>query len=510
MPSPNDLSNRISAANSLLQQDMVEHAENEFTDILRSHPRCVDAILGLVRVYEHRQQWADAASGYIQLGLVLIDERRLVDAEQSFQRCIALDPKNAEALSHLSLIAWETQQLDEAELLARRALESDPNHAIAWQAVGLIAARRFAFDEAISALHTALQIQPDLILAHNHLGVALKRIGKIDAALDEFETVLRLQPDNPFAHFNRATIWLSQNRFDEGWTEYEWRFLTGEVKRPTIPRPRWDGSPTVGKTIMVHTEQGMGDVLQFVRLMPLLKQRGFKTVMACPDRLRPLLQRCDGIDAWFPIDQPAEVNFDLYAPLLSLPGLLEITLGNCPCDVPYVHADPDKSAHARNYLGALPGRKVGICWQGSTTYSADALRSIPLQRFAILADIPNVTLVSLQKGPGEEHMDSAENQSMTIHRVDKLDDGSAAFEDTAGLVQYLDLVITTDTAIAHLAGAMGRPVWVPLSTAADWRWGHNRQDSPWYPTMKLFRQSTPGDWENVFTSIATNLKEISR
>jgi hypothetical protein len=256
---------------------------------------------------------------------------------------------------------------------------------------------------------------------------------------------------------------------------------------------------------MIHSEQGMGDVLQFVRLLPLVKRQGARIVFACQKPLQNLLRRCEGIDDWFPIDEPAAINFDFHIPLLSLPGLLAITDENCPKTLPYVFPESERVESWKPRLERFPGFKIGLGWQGSLTFRGDQLRSIPLKHYAPLAKIPGVTLVSLQKSDGVDQIQEL-GPDVRIETLDKLDESGGAFMDTAAVMQHLDLVITSDTALAHLAGALGRPVWVALSTACDWRWFRNRSDSPWYPTMRLFRQKTLGDWEGVFAEIAQELE----
>jgi ADP-heptose:LPS heptosyltransferase len=257
---------------------------------------------------------------------------------------------------------------------------------------------------------------------------------------------------------------------------------------------------------MIHSEQGIGDVLQFIRLMPILKQQGAKIVFACQKPLQNLLRRCEGIDEWFPIDEPANINFDLHIPLLSLPGLLNLTEDNCPRTVPYVFPDPEKVAHWKPKLDQIPGFKIGLGWQGSVTFRGDQLRSIPLKHYAPLAKTPDVTLISLQKSDGLDQLEELK-AAFPVTTLEGLDETGGAFMDTAAVMQHLDLIITSDTALAHLAGALGRPVWLALSTASDWRWFRDREDSPWYPSMRLFRQKTLGDWDSVFVDMARELEQ---
>jgi hypothetical protein len=401
---------------------------------------------------------------------------------------------------------FDKQQLDEAAELAERALRMNTAAAPASQLLGLVALERCRPHESIPRLKRALALQPDLVHSHNGLGRCYYALGELDRALHHFNTALFLQPGYAFAHFNRALVWLKQGRYKEGWAEYEWRWACGLVKRTEVPCPRWDGSLLEGRSLFIHTEQGIGDVLQFVRFLRPLKALASRVVLACQKPLHTLLRSLPYVDEWFPIDEPAKITFDLYSPLLSLPGLLNIDEQTIPRDVPYISADPDRVERWGRRTKELPGYKVGLCWQGSPTFKTDSLRSISLEHFAPLARVPSVSLISLQKGAGIEQIERSREQ-VPLQVFDDLD-RDAALVDTAALMQHLDLVITSDTAIAHLAGALGRPIWVLLPVGCDWRWLTDRADSPWYPNMRLFRQKTFGDWSGVFQEAATALIRI--
>ncbi len=332
-------------------------------------------------------------------------------------------------------------------------------------------------------------------------------LGDADRAMRCYEAALRIKPDHPYSRFNRGLALLQTGNFKDGWVEYEWRWRTGEVSSPDLPRPRWDGSSPVGRSILVHTEQGMGDTIQFIRLLPLLKQRGARVVFACQKPLHQLLATIDGVDEWFPIDEPADINFDCCVPLMSLPSLLGIdSEAAIPNTVPYVSAEPQRVDRWRERIALLPGLKVGLNWQGRPDQRIAPLRLIPLEKFAPLAQLENVTLVSLQKGEGEQQIEPNRDR-MPLTVLDGLD-ADAAFVDTAAVMQHLDLIITSDTSVAHLAGAMGRPVWVLLSKASEWRFMLDRSDSPWYPTMRLFRQSSFGEWDPVIDQIVEELEQF--
>jgi hypothetical protein len=395
---------------------------------------------------------------------------------------------------------------DEASEFARRSLAINPGAAVAHTVLGMIAWQRGEPNDGIDHLRRALAVRPDLAAAHNGLGLCLTQLGRHDEALQEYDRALVLKPDHPHARFNRAMQLLRRGRYEDGWVEYEWRWASGQLTWPEIPRPKWDGTPLAGRSLLVHTEQGVGDVLMFLRFLPRIKQAASdRLVFACQKALHPLLRTLPWVDDWFPIDQPAAINFDTYTPMLSLPALLRVREADIAHPVPYVAPDPALVEKWRPRVAALPGFKVGICWQGSPTFKGDRLRSIPLAEFAPLARVPGVTLVSLQKGCGEEQV-AANRETVPVIVFEDLD-SSASFVDTAAVMQHLDLVITSDTAIAHLGGALGLPVWLALGLDCDWRWGDGRNESPWYPTMRLFRQTRFRDWIAVFEQMAAALRD---
>jgi hypothetical protein len=274
---------------------------------------------------------------------------------------------------------------------------------------------------------------------------------------------------------------------------------------PPFGQPAWDGSPLGGRTILLHAEQGLGDTLQFIRYAPLVQQRGGTVLVQSPAPLARLLARCPGVDRLVaPGPAPTEA-FDVHAPLLGLPGLLGTSLATVPARVPYLFADAELTAHWRQQLGAIGGFTIGIAWQGNPRHPRDRDRSIPLLQFAPLAGIEGVRLLSLQKGPGRDQLAALAGRFPVTDLSHGLDD----FLDTAAVLMNLDLVITADTALAHLAGALGVPVWVALPFAPDWRWLLGRENNPWYPTMRLFRQAQRGNWESVFDRIVSEVSQVA-
>jgi hypothetical protein len=331
-------------------------------------------------------------------------------------------------------------------------------------------------------------------------------LGDAAGGLTAFAEALRLRPDYPKARTNRALALLQTGDYEQGWREYEWRWRTDDFTLRDFGRPRWDGSSLKGRVILLHAEQGLGDTLQFIRYAPLVQQRGGVVVVEAPPRLLPLLGRCPGIDRLV-ARGAALPEFDVEAPLLSLPALFGTTAATIPAPIPYLSTDPQRGEHWSVELRALAEFKVGIAWQGSPTYRGDRQRSVPLRHFEPLARVPGVRLVNLQKGHGSEQLESVAANWGVVDLGPRLDEGAGAFEDTAAVMAQLDLVICSDTSVAHLAGALGVATWLALPLACDWRWGQKGETTPWYPAMRLFRQKHWGNWDEVFARMAAELHE---
>ncbi|EMI20749.1 TPR repeat-containing protein [Rhodopirellula maiorica SM1] len=400
--------------------------------------------------------------------------------------------------------SFEQNRIDEAEAIATKLVAEHPKCAEAFQIIGLVQSRRHQVGAAIATLEHALRIRCDLIPAHSYLGLLYQSRGEPERAIQVFERGLLLDPANHHLRFNRALALLKLGRFDQGWIEYEWRWSAAAVPRPEIPLPRWDGSPLEGRSILIHSEQGFGDTLQFMRFLPRVQQMGATVWMAVQKPLTRLLCDIDGVDHWMPVDQPAPIAFDLYSPLLSLPALLQLDHPEqFRVPTPYLHPEPKRVEAWRGRIESLPGLRIGIGWQGSPTFNGDVWRSIPLSAFSALANLDDVTLVSLQKHDGLNQIDQREHQIPLVCFDDLDQDG--AFLDTLAVIQHLDLVVTSDTALAHLAGAAGVPVWCLVSTACDWRWMTKSNDTVWYDSMRLFRQQKLGQWEPVIAEVVDAL-----
>jgi tetratricopeptide (TPR) repeat protein len=483
-----------------LRPDFAE-AHNSLGIALKKQDRLDEAIASYREAIRLRPDFADA---HRNLGISLKDRGELDEAIACYREALRLRPDYAEALVGLGNALKERGDLDEAIDSHRAALRLKPGNAEAHNGLGVALKERGDLDEAVACYREAVRLKPGSAEMHNNLGSALQELGRREEAIACFEEAVRLKPDHADAHVNLGIMRLLLGDFARGWPEYEWRRRSREYAPPPLPQPAWDGSDLQGRTILLRAEQGLGDTLQFIRYAPLVQARGGRVLVGCPAALLPLLSRCHGIDRLHPPGS-ALPPFDVEALLLSLPGIFGTTAQDVPARIPYIFPDDALVRRWRRELAGLPGFKIGIVWQGNPNYRGDRARSIPLERFEPLARLDGVRLISLQKGPGTEQIAAAVAAGWRLTDLGgagRLDESSGAFMDTAAVMTTLDLVITPDMALAHLAGALGVPVWVALSFAHDWRWMLGRDDSPWYPSARLFRQDRRGDWEGVFEQIA--------
>jgi tetratricopeptide (TPR) repeat protein len=421
-------------------------------------------------------------------------------AAAAARAALAAAPADANAHAHLGASLMHLGNLDEALAHVTRAIELDPQHAIAHNTRALCLLDLGRVTEGLESCRRAIELQPDRADAYNTRGLL-----QSDAtlAMRDFEHAIALQPEASEPRYNKGVRLLLRGDLREGWELYEFR------KRPLfreIDRDRlWNGSEEIaGKTFFTYSEQGLGDTIQFSRYAKVLAARGARVVLCVQDCLCAVLS---GLDPNVTVigQHDRLPDFDRHFPLLSLPRALDTTLESIPNAVPYVFAREDRIAKWRDRLGVYPGRRIAIRWQGSTG-RVDVGRSFPLQEFAPIATLDQVQLVSLQKGPGSEQLSLARDWPVKTLGDDFEVDERHSFLDVAAIMQLVDLIITSDTSIAHLAGAVGRPTWVVLKHHPDWRWLLGRSDCPWYPTMRLFRQPRPGDWRQAFASVRAALE----
>jgi hypothetical protein len=362
------------------------------------------------------------------------------------------------------------------------------------------------FDQARACFERAVAIRADFPEGWRSLGQARLWSGDVEAAISSFRRALSLDPNDAESHGALGLALLTNGDLREGWAEYEWRWRAASYQpMHAFPGALWDGKPlNEGQTLLLHSEQGFGDAIQFVRYARLLAQRGQRVIVQCQPELVRLFQSLDGIPV-YARDEPLP-EADAHCPMISVPLRVGTTLDNIPGDVPYLAAEPDTAAHWRERLATLPsGLRVGLAWAGNPERRADDTRSLTLEQLSRLSAVQGVTWISLQKGTAARQ---ARPSDIVLHDFTT---ELADFADTAALLSNLDLIIAVDTAVAHLAGALAMPAWVLLPVGDVWRWMRDRSDSPWYPTLRLFRQTTPGDWNSVVDEVADTLrKKIAR
>lgn len=484
-------------------------AHNNLGNALLESGRPAEALASYRRVLEIDPKFVPA---YNNLGKIHLDEGRLDEAAGALLTAVRLQPDFIEAHNTLGSVLLEQRKFDEAAARFRIVLQLNPRHAAAHGNLGNVFAQQDRLDDAVAEFQEALRLQPNFAETYNNLGLARQEQGHVDEAIATLQRAIELKANHAEAHKNLGIALLLRGDFARGWVEYEWRRQADRQTVPDFPQPEWRGEALGGRTILLHTEQGFGDTLQFVRYAPLVQQRGGRVVLACQRRLLPLVSRARGIDVLLPSDE-ALLPFDTYAPLMSLPRIFGTTLASVPAQVPYLGTDPQRVQRWRNLLpqrlqpqaSSLKPLQIGVAWQGNTAYRRDRQRSIALAHFAPLAAVPGVQLISLQKGPAAGQISAVSGQFTVAELGDDFDESGGAFEDTAAVMQNLDLVITSDTVVAHLAGALGVRVWVALAYAPDWRWLLEREDCPWYPSMRLFRQSARRAWPEVFQRMAGEL-----
>ena len=435
------------------------------------------------------------------LGVALTELGRLDEAAACHRRAIALRPDYPEAHNNLGSALQKLARPDEAIASYRRAIALRPGYPEAHSNLGLALAHQGRLDEAIACHRRALDLRAAYPEAHNNLGNALTEQGRLEEAVACHRRAIALRPDYPEAHFNLALAMLTMGDLAAGWVEHEWRWKTPEMRRHhrTFPQPQWRGEAAAGQTLLIHAEQGFGDTLQFCRYAAMAAARGLRVITEVPKPLVRLLHSLAGIDRVVERGE-ALPDFDLHCPMLSLPLAFATTLASIPGAVPYLHAEPALVAAWRTRLAALDrARRIGLAWAGSSTMVADRRRSLAPERLAPLFDVPGVHFFGLQKdGPA-----APAHVPLTDFMAEMND-----FADTASLIANLDLVISVDTAVAHLAAAMGKPVWLLDRFAPDWRWLLGRRDSPWYPTLRIYRQPRPGDWDAVIAEIVRDLRDL--
>jgi tetratricopeptide (TPR) repeat protein len=444
------------------------------------------------------------AEGHAGRALVLRDLKRFDEAFVACDRALALKPGYVEAIIARGNVFHEMRSFSEAIAEYDRALAMRPDFAQAYgnRANALVELNRPA--EALTDYDRAIAIKPYASALANR-GLALNYLDRRDEALDSFDRAIALEPELAEAHWNKALLCLSLGDFKQGWPAYEWRWRGATELVPRgFTQPQWRGEDLTGKSILLHAEQGFGDSIQFARYLPLVAQKGGNIILELPDSLMPLIGDVGGLVGMYRLGD-ALPPFDLHCPLMSLPLAFGTTFATIPAPVPYLHPPRERIETWRARLMHVGRPRVGLVWSGKPTHKNDHNRSIALSRLEPLLSVCDVQFVSLQREYREADLPILDRLPIL-----RFEDALADFADTAALMSELDLVIAVDTAVAHLAGALARPLWLLLSHIQDWRWMRGRTDSPWYPTARLFRQPQNGDWDGVIARVAEELAAFAK
>ena len=437
------------------------------------------------------------------LGSALKELNRYDEAARSCRHAITLNPEYAEAHNNLGTILQEGGKFSEAVASYRQTIKLKPDHAMALSNLGTTLQELGDHEEAVLCCRQAISLNPKLASSHNSLGAILQKQERLDEALTSYNTAISLNPDYAEAHMNRSLLLLLTGNYKDGWQEYEWRLRTKAHSLRAFNKPKWDGSPLNGKTILIHAEQGFGDTIQFIRYLPMVKAQGGQVILECHKSLHRLLRNYAGVYKIIERTDEPDIKFDIQLPILSLPGVFRTTQDSIPAETPYVTADPGVSQLFSLRFGTDYNFKIGIVWAGSSVNKKDHIRSCTLADFYPLLDIQGTSFYSLQKGS----ISAEDEDALAEMKITNLNNQLRDFAETAAAIANLDLIISVDTAVVHLAGALGKPVWNLLHLAPDWRWLLNREDSPWYPEMRLFRQTKLNNWTDLFKQVKSTLLE---
>jgi Flp pilus assembly protein TadD len=447
------------------------------------------------------------AKAHVNRGVIFEQQNDIEAAIGAYRRAVAACPDDADGHANLAVALRKRGASDEALAASERAVALAPEHPLVHGNRAAILLGKGEIEAALAASQRAVALAPkDGLMWSNHSAILLN-MGEVDAALAVSHRAVVLAPQHPTVRFNHSHLLLLCGDFHNGFSDYRWRRQCAGLfsSKMNFSAPEWQGEAFAGRTLLLFAEQGIGDALQFIRYLPMVAARGGEILLSVQDALAPLLRQLKGVTV---VARSAPLpTFDLQLSLMDLPHVFGTTLDSIPAEVPYLHADPDKVTSWRRAFRDVAALKVGIVWAGSPIHKGDRYRSLAAESLLPRLVMPGVQLYSLQKEPRAADMPVlAAPESRVIDLAPELGD----FADTAAAVAALDLVISVDTSVVHLAGAMGCPAWVLLPHAQDWRWLRDRDDSPWYPSLRLFRQEKPQAWDGVLARVTTALGELAR
>lgn len=459
------------------------------------------------------QYKSDHYRAFVQIGKIMIDVKQPEDAVEPLKRALIIEPKNGDARILLARIYNDKHEFNQAIELITQGLAVEPNHINLYFELGNTYNLVNRLDESLAIYQDLDRLIPNNPSILYNIGFTLKKLGLLAESIPYYNRTLELNPDHAEAMFSRGLAYLVVGDFEKGWHGYEWRYSRpSQGSLRTYDAPRWDGSDLQGKTILIHAEQGLGDTFQFIRYAKLVKEKNGMVIAAVQKPLLTIMKQCKHIDQVVCVDDTPP-HFDVHSPIMSLPYALKTRIDTIPAEIPYLYADEKLVGHWKEKLAADKNFKIGICWQGNDNYATPLLRATVAQKsvhprqFAPICEVPGISVYSLQKTTGTDQLKDLPSSMHIITFDGDFDQSNGRFMDTAAVIKNLDLVITVDTSISHLAAGLGTPTWVMLPNPADWRWMLNRTDSPWYPeVLRLFKQPSPGDWENMILEVAQELK----
>ncbi len=441
---------------------------------------------------------------YFYLGDTYKKQGMLDQAIEYFEKSLMLNPRSPHTLHNLGNALREKGDFDRAVRSYEAALAIDDNYVPAFNGIGITFLETAEFEKAIAWFKKLTDMFPTWAEGYNNLGVAYRETGRFEDAKASFKDAIRLDPASEIARQNLSALYLLLGDFRRGWQEYRWFWsLKGPYHR--FERPLWEGEDIAGKTLFLHAGSGFGDALQFIRYAPFIAARGTKVIIGCRREIASLLRGADGVSRVV-TEGESLPPFDVQSSLFRLPIIFDASRDNIPANVPYLSLSPDIVAQWKAAMPAASGKmRIGLVWRGGHHFGMYRQRALPPYLLDEWSDVPNAEFYSLQMRDARA---KGEDMPLTLQLIDPTP-GIRDFLDTAAIIENLDLVISVDTAVAHLAGALGKPVWTLLPFVPDWRWLLEREDSPWYPTMRLFRQASRGDWSTVIANVHNDLEAIT-
>jgi len=517
MSAPATLDDLLREAQRLFSLNDFPAAQAVFERVLLLRPNFPEALNNLACALEAQGQYVEAqarlesaiecAPSFVDaranLGRVLLRSGKPEAAKHELSLALDLSPLHVASLHFLGLTEKALGHYANAEAVLIQAVKLQPQAPELRNNLGNVLVAQGRYAAAMEHYAAALEMEPHNPAAALNLANTLSRQGRLDEAIARYNQALLLQPDLAEAQWGRALAYLQNGDLAHGWEGYEWRFLFQQAYPHRYSKPYWNGESFVGKRLLIYDEIGYGDVFQFARYLPLVKARGGTVLFEVKPGLQPALCGLSGVDEWLERSVRAvdESRFDLHIPLESLPGVFGTTLDTIPSEVPYLFVDDVLNASWRARIALSSDLKVGLVWAGNPDSAYDQARSCTLRDLAPLFEIPGCRFYSLQVGKAA--LDSHNAGFPLVSLGEDFGD----FGDTAAAMSQLDLIITVETAAAHLAGALGKPTWVLLARVPAWRWLLDRSDSPWYPTLRLFRQTAAGEWPAVIAALAQALRQ---